>query len=329
MKSKTRLVYFNNKFVPENEAKVSIYDSSLMFGDMVFEMTRSFNKKHFKLKEHIDRLYVGLKILRINPGMSKKEMFEACLKTSKMNEHLFNKNDEHRLMIDVSRGLLGIYEGIKNIHKGSNVIIADFPLKWTVTGMGKLFDEGINAVITSQKVIPSRYMDPKIKNRSRLYYLMANIEASQFKGKNNWALMLDEDGFIAEGSGNNFLIIKDGKLISPEGRNMLRGISRSYVMETLCKKLKIPVIEKNIEPYDVYNADEAFMTGTPFCMLPVISLNSVKIGDGKPGKIFKKILTKWSTEKKVNIEKQIKTWDQSNKSESSKKFNHATPYEFK
>ena len=132
-----------------------------------------------------------------------------------------------------------------------------------ISKLTKLFDEGINAVITPQKVIPSKYMDPKIKNRSRLYYLMANIEASQFKGKNNWALMLDEDGFVAEGSGNNFLIIKDGTVISPEGRNMLRGISRSYVMETLCKKMKIPVIEKNIEPYDVYNADEAFMTGTP------------------------------------------------------------------
>ena len=94
---------------------------------------------------------------------------------------------------------------------------------------------------------------------------MANIEVSQFKGENNWALMLDPDGYIAEGSGDNFLIVKDGKVISPEGRNILRGVSRSYIMDELCPKLKIPTIEKNIEPYDVYNADEAFMTGTPFC----------------------------------------------------------------
>ena len=92
-------------------------------------------------------------------------------------------------MIDISRGVLGTYEGIKDIHKGPNVIIADFPLKWTVRGMGKLFETGINAVITSQRVIPSHLMDPKIKNRSRLFYLMANIEASQFKGNNNWALI--------------------------------------------------------------------------------------------------------------------------------------------
>ena len=277
-----------------------------MFGDMVFEMTRSFNKKHFKLKEHIDRLFYGLKILRIKIDMSKDEMYKACLKTAEVNDHLFDKNDEHRLMIDVSRGLLGIYHGIKELNKGPNVIIADFPLRWTVAGMGKLFDTGINAVITSQRVIPASLMDPKIKNRSRLFYQMANIEASDFKGENNWALMLDPDGFIAEGSGNNFFIIKNNKVISPEGRNMLRGISRSYVMEELCKKLKLSVEEKNIEPYDVYEADEAFVAATPFCVLPVTSLNGQKIGDGKVGKIYSQILAKWCSESKVKLINKLK-----------------------
>ena len=92
---------------------------------------------------------------------------------------------------------------------------------------------------------------------------MANIEASMFKGKNNWALMMDTDGFIAEGSGDNFFIVKNGVVITPEGRNCLVGISRNYVFE-VCKELGIECIEKNIEPYDIYTADEAFMTGTPF-----------------------------------------------------------------
>ena len=324
--SKNRLVYFNGKFIPEKDAKVSIYDSALMFGDMVFEMTRSFNKKHFKLKEHIDRLYLGLKILKINIQMTKQELYNACLETVKKNEHLFNKNDEHRLMIDISRGLLGIYENVSGLKTGPNVIIADFPLKWTVSGMGKLFNKGINMVITSQRAIPASLMDPKIKNRSRLFYMMANIEASLFKGDNNWALMLDPDGFIAEGTGDNFLIVKDGVVISPEGRNILRGISRSYVMDELCKKLKIKAIEKNIEPYDVYNADEAFITGTPFCMLPVTSLNDVKIGDGKVGKIFAKILNQWSKEAKVDIKNQIINWDKSNPAQSN--ILRPTPYKF-
>ena len=283
--STQRVVYFNGEFIPESEAKVSIYDSSLMFGDMVFEMTRSFKKDHFKLKEHIDRLFLGLKILRINLKISKDELMKICEQTAKANDHLFNKNDEHRLMIDVSRGILGIYEDVTGLQKGPNIIVADFPLRWTVKGMGELFDKGINMVITSQRVIPSHLMDPKIKNRSRLFYLNANIEASLFKGENNWALMLDPDGYIAEGSGDNFFIVKNNTVISPEGRNMLRGISRDYVMNELCKQLKIKVIEKNIEPYDVYDADEAFISGTPFCILPV-SLNNVKIEVEKLEKFF-------------------------------------------
>jgi branched-chain amino acid aminotransferase len=291
---------------------------------MVFEMTRSFNKDHFKLKDHIDRLFLGLKILRINLKISKDELMKICLQTAKANDHLFNKNDEHRLMIDVSRGILGIYEDVTGLQKGPNIIVADFPLRWTVKGMGELFDKGINMVITSQRVIPSHLMDPKIKNRSRLFYLNANIEASLFKGENNWALMLDPDGYIAEGSGDNFFIVKNNTVISPEGRNMLRGISRDYVMNELCKELNIKVVEKNIEPYDVYDADEAFITGTPFCMLPVTSLNSVKIGNGKVGKVFSKILSQWSKNQKVDIKKQIITWDQENKKKSSK----LSPYKF-
>ena len=322
-----RKVYFNGDFVNESEAKISIYDSALMFGDMVFEMTRSFNGEQWRLKRHLERLYSGIKILRIPMPISIDDMEKAVLETIEINKPLFEKDDEHRVMIDVSRGLLSLYHGIPNLHKGTNIIIADFPLKWTVQNCSHLYDTGINLHITSQRAIPSQLMEPKIKNRSRLFYLMANIEASDFKGENNWALMLDPDGFIAEGSGNNFFIIKNNKVISPEGRNMLRGISRSYVMEELCKKLKLSVEEKNIEPYDVYEADEAFVAATPFCVLPVTSLNGQKIGDGKVGKIYSQILAKWCSESKVKIDQQIKNW---NKIDHNIKTNNSpTPYKFK
>tara|TARA_B100000963_G_scaffold231741_1_gene202326 strand:+ start:5763 stop:6749 length:987 start_codon:yes stop_codon:yes gene_type:complete len=327
MNSKTRLVHFNGELIPENEAKISIYDSALMFGDMVFEMTRSFNKKQFKLEEHVERLFHGLKILRIPIEISQSQMIEACHETVEANEHLFKEDDEHRLMIDVSRGLLGIYQNIDGLHKGSNVIIADFPLRWTVVGMGDLFEKGINAVITSQRAIPASLMDPKIKNRSRLFYLTANIEASQFEGDNNWALLLGTDGFITEGTGDNFFIIKDEVVITPEGRDILRGVSREYVMKELCMDLGIEVVEKNIEPYDVYTADEAFMTGTPFCMLPVTSLNGLKISDGNVGSTYTKLINKWSEKSGIDIVNQIKKW---NKEDHKGKSNNApTPYQFK
>jgi branched-chain amino acid aminotransferase len=327
MKTQSRLVYFNGQLVPEAEAKISVYDSALMFGDMVFEMTRSFARKQFKLREHIDRLYAGVKILRIPLTMTPAEMERACYETIEANDHLFAPDDEHRLMIDVSRGLLGIYQGIEGLHKGPNVIIADFPLRWTVAGMGKLFDDGINAVVTSQRAIPASLLDPKVKNRSRIHYLMANIEASQVEGDNNWALLLDPDGFVAEGTGDNFFIVKNGKVISPEGRNILRGISREYIMVELCAELGIPVVERNIDTYDVHTADEAFMTGTPFCMLPVTSLNGSAIGGGKPGPVFAQLLERWGKNTGVDIRGQIHAWDAARTKEGGS--SAPTPYRFK
>ncbi|HEY0666717.1 MAG TPA: aminotransferase class IV [Sphingobacteriaceae bacterium] len=321
-----RLIWMNGKLVPESEAKISVYDSALMFGDMVFEMTRSFNKKQFKLREHLERLYYGLKILRIPLDMTIEQLESHCYETIEANDHLFGADDEHRLMIDVSRGSLGIYQRIEGLHKGPNVIIADFPLRWTVSGMGHLFEKGINAVITSQRAIPATLLDPKIKNRSRIFYLMANIEASQFEGEDNWALLLDTSGYIAEGTGDNFFIIKDNTIISPEGRNILRGISRAYVMEELASQLGMSVIEKNIEPYDVYTADEAFMTGTPFCMLPVTRLNGLTIGDGLVGAGFKKILKQWSDNVGVDIGSQIQLW---NLADGNGNSDSPTPYRFK
>lgn len=317
-----RVVYWNGDFVPEAEAKLSIYDSALMFGDMVFEMTRSFNGVQFKLREHIERLLVGVKILRIPLNMSLQEIEDACYATIEANAPAFGKDDEHRLMIDVTRGLLGIYQGVVGTYSGANLIIADFPLRWTVASMGPLFDSGINAVITSQRAIPGFLLDPKIKNRSRIHYLNANIQASQVEGANNWALLLDPDGFIAEGTGDNVFIVKNKCIITPEGRNILRGVSRQYIIDELAPQLGLQCIEKNIEPYDMHCADEAFMTGTPFCMLPVTHLDGLPIGDGKPGPVTNALLKAWSKNVGVDIPEQIKAWHQVPAS------NAATPYAF-
>jgi branched-chain amino acid aminotransferase len=320
-----RVVYMNGIYVPENEAKISIFDSALMFGDMVFEMTRSFNKKQFKLKEHLERLLYGVKIYRIPLNLNIDDLEKICLETVERNEIFFESTDEHRLMINISRGPLGIYAPVFDNIIEPTVVVADFPLKWTVASMGKLYDEGVNAVLVSQRAIPSHLMDPKIKNRSRVFYQMANIEASMFRGKNNWALMMDTDGFIAEGSGDNFFIIKNGTVITPEGRNCLVGISRNYIFE-ICKELGIQCVEKNIEPYDIYTADEAFMTGTPFCVLPVFRFNETEVGNGKFGKITKEIIKKWGENVGVDIIEQIKNFEKECK--NLNKISSTTPYQF-
>lgn len=325
MQNSGRVVYVNGKFVPETEAKISIFDSALLFGDMVFEMTRSFNKKQFKLKEHIDRLYCSIEHVKISINISKKEMEEICYVTIEKNEPVFSESDEHRLMINVSRGPLSIYSEVFDHKLEPTIMIADFPLKWTVQGMGKLFDTGINAVIPKQRAIPEELLDPKVKNRSRLHYMMANIQTSEFEGENNWPLLLDPDNFVAEGSGDNFFIVKNNELYTPEPRNILVGISRNYIFE-LAKNLGIIYHETNLQVKDVENADEAFMTATPFCMLPVTSIHKKNIGTGKRGPIFDKLLKQWNINVEIDIEKQIKSF---NKELENNKILGPSPYQFK
>jgi len=320
-----RVVYQNGKYVSEKDAKISIFDSALMWGDMVFEMTRSFNQKQHKLREHLERMYTGIRILRIPMKLTIDELEEICYETIEKNKDAFEPHDEHRLLINVSRGPLGIYSTVFDNKMEPTVIVADFPLKWTVAGMDELIDEGINAVVVSQRAIPAHLMEPKIKNRSRMWYQMANIEASLFSGKNNWALLLDTDGFIAEGTGDNIFFVKNGKVYTPEPRNILIGITRNYIFD-LCKELNIECIEKNIETYDAYTADESFMTATPFCLLPVTKINGLDIGNGKLGPITQKLHDQWSKNVGLDIFKQIK--DYSKECINLNK-DQPTPYVFK
>jgi len=319
-----RVVYQNGEYVNEKDAKVSIFDSALMFGDMVFEMTRSFNQKQFRLREHLERMYIGIKILRIPMKLTIDELEKICYETIEKNKDAFEPHDEHRLLINVSRGPLGIYSSIFDNKLEPTVIVADFPLKWTVAGMDTLIDEGINAVVTSQRAIPANLMEPKIKNRSRMWYQMANIEASLFEGKNNWALLLDPDGFIAEGSGDNIFFVKNGVVYTPEPRNILVGISRNYIFE-LCEELNIKCVEKNLETYDAYTADESFMTATPFCLLPVMKFNGLNIGNGKLGEITQKLHDQWSKNAGLNIFQQIRDYSLECKKLNN---NQPTPYVF-
>lgn len=322
----SRKIYMNGKYVSEYDARISIFDSALMFGDMVFEMTRSFNGKQFKLREHLERLYASIKYVKIPLKMTIDEMEKVCYEVIEANKPYFEEHDEHRLMINVSRGPLSIYHAVfPENERGPNVVIADFPLKWTVAGMGKLYDCGINACIPSQRAIPASLLEPKIKNRSRLHYQMANIEVSRFKGENNWALLLDPDGFIAEGTGDNFFIVKNEVIYTPEGRNILRGISRDYVFE-VAQQLNIKCIEKNIEPYDVYNADEAFMTGTPFSILPVSRLNGDQIGKDPMGPITKRLIDQWGENVGVDLIAQIKKYNEETTGHDA---SAPSPYEFK
>ena len=287
-----RLVYYNGRFVPESEAKVSVFDSALMFGDMVFDMTRSFGGVQFALRDHLERLYAGIRMLQIPLTMTIDDMELAVYETIEANMPAFDANDEHRIMIDVSRGLLSMYTRVFGGKTEPTVIISDFPVKWTVAPLAHLYDQGVHAIFPSQQMIPADLLEPKIKNRSRLHYLMANLEVALVDDPNAWALLLDPDGFIAEGTGANFFLVRDGELFTPEPRNILRGTRRKYTME-LARKLGIRVHECNLNKYDAINADEAFFTSTAFTVMPCVKVQGVPLRDGRRGPVTQTIIDAW------------------------------------
>ena len=225
-----RKVYLNGEFVSEADAKVSIFDSALMFGDMVFEMTRTFNGEPFRLREHLERLYIGLRILEIDCGLTIDEMEEATHQTIEVNRACFSEGEDFQIMHDVSRGPLGFYQSIFPEGGRPTISINCWPLMWHLASVADAYDTGVHAVIPPQRSVPARLIDPKIKNRSRVYYQVANQQVKKVDPE-AWALLTDEDGFITEGTGANFFIVKAGELFTPEGRNILRGVSRQALIE--------------------------------------------------------------------------------------------------
>src|SRR3972149_2431230 len=266
-----RIAWWNGKMIPEAEARLSIYDSALQFGDMAFEMMRTFNKYTFKLWEHLERLFKSLSILEIDIPYTFDELYDAHENLIIHNRKCFAEDDEVRSLINVSRGTLPIYQEMLGGGE-PNVIMAFFFLRDIFKGMA---------------------------NRE---VMRQDTEA--------WALLLDPDGYITEGTGSNFFIIKNNsfELITPEPRNCLRGITRDYVMK-LARKLGIEVIEKNITLYDVYEAREAFFTCTPFCIMPCTRINGKPVGEGKIGKKTKYLMQKWSENEGVDFVEQVKRWD--------------------
>ena len=300
-----RLVYFNGEFVPEPEARISIFDCALMYGDMVFEMTRSFGQQPYRLREHLERLYGSLKYAQIDCGLDIDAMEEATHETIARNLPAIGALD-FQIMHDVTRGALPLYNTIVKEGTAPIVSINVFPLVRHIGGMAQLYQEGAHFVVPPQQSVPSRYIDPKAKNRSRIFYKIAELQAAQMEAGAQ-ALLTDEHGFITEGTGNNFFMVRDGQVITPKGHNVLRGVSRGACME-LASKLGIPLCEADIEPYDVREAEEAWFTSTTICMVPITRFNFQAVGDGQVGPVYSRLLAAWSEEVGVDIADQARQY---------------------
>jgi len=293
-------VYLNGEYIPAEEAKLSFNDLGFIKGDAVFDVCRTFHHKPYKLKEHIERLYKSLKYVRIDPGITPKEMERISLKVLEKNVHLLGENDDYWITQRVSRGVFPASFPLNLNHAPSpTVYVYCSPIPFD---FARLYKRGRKLVTVSIKHVPPECVEPKVKHQSRLNFILAFHDAQQ-KDPQAWPLMFDLEGNIAETWGANFFFVSKGKIMTSTRRVVLEGITRETIFE-LADELGIPVIEGNFTPYDVYNADEAFVTATSYEILPVSSLDGIKIGREIPGPVTGRLIKALSEKVGMDIVEQ-------------------------
>lgn len=277
------LIYLNGAFVPKEEARVSVFDHGFLYGDGVFEGIRAYNGRVYRLTEHVDRLFDGAKAIDLTVPLTKQEMIEAILETLRQN----NLNDAYiRPIISRGDGDLGLDP--RKCEKANVVVIA---VEWGAM-YGDLYEKGLTAVSVSIRRNPAEALPPNVKSLNYLNNILAKIEAN-YKGGDE-AIIFDTNGYVAEGSGDNIFVVKNGAICTPPTINNLRGITRAAVLELL-ESMGIPYAEQNMGYYDLYTADEVFVTGTAAEVAPITLIDGRTIGTGKPGPVTRQLIEAFKT----------------------------------
>ncbi|MCC2663136.1 MAG: branched chain amino acid aminotransferase [Geminicoccaceae bacterium] len=280
-----RIAYFNGEYLPESQVRVPFRDRSWIFGDGAFDMTRTFNGRVFKLKEHVLRLYRSLKVLRIDPGLSPAEMIDVSRTVLERNLHLLGPDEDYWLGQRISRGVNRV-DGDNWDHYGPTVIVECMPLP--LKARARLYRDGIDVVVPSVRRVAPDALTPRAKTHNYLNLITADLEVHAHDPE-AWTVLLDVNGNLCEGLGANIFVVKDGRLLTPHERYVLPGVSRATAIE-LAAEEHIPFAEADIDLYDAYTADEVFITSTSFCICPVRSVNGTTIGAGSvPGPITKRL----------------------------------------
>jgi branched-chain amino acid aminotransferase len=294
------LVYLNGQFLPASQAHLAIYDAGLVLGATITEQTRTFLLQPFRLDAHLDRLFRALSLTRIDIGLSRAELIGIGDKLIAHNGGLLQPGDELGLIQFVTPGEYRTYAP-SPARTMPTVCVHTFVLPFEL--WADKMQKGAHLVTPSVRQVPPQCLDPNMKCRSRMHYYLAEKEA-QLADADASALLLDLNGNVAETGAANFLIVSRGMIHSPTTRNTLPGISRATVME-LAAELGIRFIERDISVSDALSADEAFLSSTPYCLMPVTRINGTDIGDGCPGSIYRRLMDEWSRRVGLDIERQI------------------------
>jgi branched-chain amino acid aminotransferase len=271
-------VYVNGKFFDKNEAKVSVYDHGLLYGDGVFEGIRVYNRKVFRLREHVERLYESARHIWLEIPMSREQMTEAVLDTVRVND---KKDGYIRLVVTRGAGSLGL-DPRKTSDPQVIIIVDDISMY-----PPELYQNGLEIVTASVIRNHPAALSPRVKSLNYLNNILAKIEA--IRAGCLEAIMLNHNGEVAECTGDNVFLVKKGVLRTPPVNDgALEGITRNAVME-LARAASITVQEATLTRHDVYAADECFLTGTAAEVIPVVKCDGRAIGTGKPGPITKQL----------------------------------------
>ncbi len=278
--------YFNGEWMPVDQVKIDINDRGFTTGDVVFDVARTFNGKTFRLEYHIDRLYRSLKFARMDPGLSAEEMSEVSEEIVRRNEDVRAEVGDYYVRLCVTRGVGG-----RSSDAGPpNVCVRVSPID--LGQFAQVFTDGLHGVITRTRSYPVDSLDSKIKHYSRMNFALAELEAADVDPE-AWPILMDADGNLTEGTSNNVFLVTDGVIRTPTDRNILQGGSRNMVFD-LARQMSIPVVEEDLQPYDLYTSDEAFFSRTGPCLLPVTKVDNRQVADGKPGPIVQQLLAAWS-----------------------------------
>ncbi|MBN3038601.1 MAG: branched-chain-amino-acid transaminase [Candidatus Omnitrophica bacterium] len=266
-------VYINGKLYEKKDAKVSVFDHGLLYGDGVFEGIRSYNRRVFKLDEHVTRLFESAKSIMLDIPLTHKQMAAAILSTLKANKL---KDAYIRVVVTRGPGDLGLDP--RKCKGNANVIIITDKI---VLYPEKLYREGLEIItVPTVRNLPEA-LNPQIKSLNYLNNILAKIEA--INSGYQEAIMLDSLGYVAECTGDNIFIVKKGELYTPpQCMGTLRGITRDSVLD-IAKKKRIATHEHVITRHEVYISDEVFLTGTAAEIIPVVKVDGRVIGKGKPG----------------------------------------------
>ena len=304
--SEGRTVYLNGRFVAERDAHISMFDAGLVWGAMLFETTRSFGQIPFKLRDHLERLRASMAVTGIDGEMTVDQLDAATHELIRRNVPHFAADDDFSIVHNVSPGPSMAYADAAPDAGRPTVAIYIRSMAASLGEMATLYETGVRAYVPRQRSLPGRLLDPKVKSRSRLHYWMATNEAER-EDPGAWAVLSDDDGYLTEGSGSNFFVVREGVVMTPEPRHILRGVTRQTVLD-LAGEIGVPVREANLEPFDVIDAQEAFFASTPYVMMPATTFNGRRVGDGRPGPITMRLLDAFGETVGVDIVGQAKAY---------------------